>query len=96
MSGNSPQHLGKVLQNVIDSLGMRRGIDEARTIETWAALAGPDVNAVTRRAWIEGRTLCVQITSAARRHELHMRRSQLKRELNQALGSELIQEIRFR
>lgn len=96
MSGNSPQHLGKVLQEVIDAMGMRRGIDEARAVEGWAALAGPEVNAVTRRAWIEGQTLCVQITSSARRHQLHMQRSELRRQLNEALGADLIQEIRFR
>ncbi len=96
MSGNSPQHLGKVLKQLIDSMGVRRGIDEARTVETWAALAGPDVNGVTRRAWVEGRTLCVQLSSAARRHQLHMQRSDLRRRLNEALGADLVQEIRFR
>ncbi len=96
MADNSPQRLGKVLQEVIDSMGARHGIDRARTIEAWAALAGPEVNAVTRRAWVEGRILCVQIKSAARRHQLHMQRSDLRKQLNQALGATLIDEIRFR
>lgn len=96
MSGNSPQRLGKVLQEVIDTLGVRGGIDKARTIEAWAMLVGPDVNAVTRRVWVEGRILCVQLTSSARRHQLHMQRSELRRKLNSELGEPLVEEIRFR
>lgn len=96
MSGYGPQRLGDVLQQLIDRLGMRHGIDAARTIETWAALAGPQINGVTRRAWIEGRTLVVQITSATWRQELHMNRSHWRRRLNSELGADLVEEIRFR
>ena len=94
--GSGPRKLGDVLRGVIATLDVGNKIDAARTIEAWAALAGPEINAVTRRVWLESNVLVVQLTSAAWRNELHMNRSQWRRRLNEALGSELVKDIRFR
>lgn len=91
-----PQPLGKVLQSVIDRLGLRRRINEARVIETWAALAGPQINGVTTSVWMKGATLFVKVRSAAWRQELHLRRREWRRRLNDELGEALVEEIVFR
>lgn len=93
---NNPRPLGEVLQEVLDQLGVQHKIDEARVIETWASLAGTDINSVTDSAWLEGSTLYVKITSAAWRQELHMNRRQWRERLNDALDTDLISEIVFR
>lgn len=93
---NSPQPLGNLLNTVIDTLGIRRELDEARTIEAWAALAGPRINSVTDAAWVRGSRLFVKITSAAWRHELHLNRRDWCARLNEQLGAELVDEILFR
>lgn len=95
-SKNNPRPLGEVLQEVLDQLGVQHKIDEARVIETWASLAGTDINSVTDSAWLEGSTLYVKITSAAWRQELHMNRRQWRERLNDALDTDLISEIVFR
>ena len=61
---NSPQPLGAVMRELIDRLGFREKIDEARAVETWAHLAGPQINALTERAWIHDGKLFVKIRSA--------------------------------
>ena len=38
-----PRPLGEVLQEMIDALGLQDKMDEARVIETWAAVAGRQV-----------------------------------------------------
>lgn len=94
--GSGPKKLGDVLQNVINTMGVGDKIDAARTIEAWAALAGPEINAATRRVWLESNVLVVQLTSAIWRAELHMNRSQWRKKLNESLGSEIVKDIRFR
>ncbi len=91
-----PQPLGKVLQSVIDRLGLRRRINEARVVETWAALAGPQINGVTTSVWMKGATLFVKVRSATWRQELHLRRREWRRRLNEELGEALVEEIVFR
>lgn len=94
---NRPQALSDVLGGVIGTLpGMRQKIDQARTIEAWATLAGPQVNAVTQSVRMRGNRLVVSITSAAWRHALHLQRGQWRDQLNTHLGQRLVQEIVFR
>jgi predicted nucleic acid-binding Zn ribbon protein len=93
---NGPQPLGEVLQSVIDQMGLRTRINEARIIEAWAAMVGPQINAVTSSAWMKRRTLFVKVTSGAWRQELHMRRQEWQQRLNDELGEDLVENIVFR
>jgi predicted nucleic acid-binding Zn ribbon protein len=91
-----PRPLGEVLKEVIDQLGVQDEIDEARVVETWAAIAGTKINSVTESAWMNGSTLYVKITSAAWRQELHMNRRKWRERLNGEFDSEVVDEIIFR
>jgi len=95
-SPDRPQPLGDVLKEVIEQLGVQEKIDEARVVETWAALAGTEINSVTESAWMKGSTLYVKITSAAWRQELHMNRRKWREKVNDALETNLVDEIVFR
>jgi len=95
-SSNQPRRLGDVLEEVIDQLDVQPEIDEARVVETWASIAGTDINGVTESAWMKDSTLYVKITSATWRQELHMNRRQWRERLNEALDAELVEEIVFR
>ena len=95
-SSRSPQPLGDVLDDLIDRLGIQAQIDKASVIEAWAAVAGPQINGVTKTAWVKGRTLYVKIRSATWRQELHMQRKKWRHRLNEHLGEELVEEIVFR
>ncbi len=92
----TPQALGDVLGGVIDTLGLRPKMDEARIIEAWAALAGPQVNAMTETAWVNSGRLFVRIRSSAWRHELHLQRRVWRDRLNEHLGQPLVRDIVFR
>ena len=92
---NKPQPLGDVLKGLIDRLGLRTRIDEARIVEAWAIIAGATINGVTDKAWVKNGRLYVRIHSAAWRHELHLRRQGWRARLNHHLGDELVREIVF-
>lgn len=91
-----PQPLGSVLQDLIDQMGYRQNIDEARAVEAWAALAGDRINAVTQKVWMERGTLFVKVRSATWRQQLQFQRSAWRDRLNASLGREVITEIVFR
>jgi len=93
---NSPRPLGDVLKEVIDQLDVQEKIDEARVVETWATLAGREINGVTESVWMKGSTLYVKITSAAWRQELHMNRRQWRQRLNGEFETDPVDEIVFR
>lgn len=95
-TNDGPRPLGEVLQEVIDELGVRKEIDEARVIETWASVAGDKISEVTESVWMKDSTLYVKITSAAWRQELHMNRRKWRKRLNGTLEAELVDEIIFR
>ncbi|HEU5115713.1 MAG TPA: DUF721 domain-containing protein [Isosphaeraceae bacterium] len=93
---NTPHALNDLLGAVIKDLGIQRKLDEVRTVEAWATLAGPQINGVTQSAWVRGDKLYVKITSATWRQELHLRRGDWRDRLNEQLGSDLVREIVFR
>lgn len=90
------QPLGAVLGTVIEDLGIARKLDEVRTVEAWAAVAGPQVNGVTEKAWVKGDRLYVKIHSSAWRYELSLSRRAWRERLNEHLGASLVREIVFR
>jgi predicted nucleic acid-binding Zn ribbon protein len=93
---NPPRPLGEVLKEVIDRLDVQEEIDEARVVETWAALAGAEINGVTDSVWMDGSTLYVKIASAAWRQELHMNRRKWRERLNGEFDTNPVDEIVFR
>ncbi|PSQ88875.1 MAG: DUF721 domain-containing protein [Bacteroidetes bacterium QH_2_63_10] len=93
---DGPRPLGEVLEEVIDELGVQKEIDEARVVDTWAAVASDKMNSVTESAWMKDSTLYVKITSAAWRQELHMNRRKWRDRLNGELDAEIVDEIVFR
>ena len=95
-SSDRPRPLGDVIKEVIDQLDVQGKIDEARVVETWATLAGEQINGVTESVWMKGSTLYVKITSAAWRQELHMNRRQWREQLNGAFDTDPVDEIVFR
>lgn len=93
---DKPKSLGKVLDALVDRMGIRGRLSEAEIVEAWAALAGTKVNAVTDSAWLRGDTLYVKVSSAAWRHQLHLNRTSWRERLNHELGREAVAEIVFR
>ncbi len=93
---DKPKPIGKVLDAIVDRLGIRAKLSEAEIVEAWASLAGAKVNAVTDSAWLKGDTLYVKVNSAVWRQQLHMNRTEWRERLNHELGKERIAEIVFR
>jgi len=87
--------LGSVIEELIDRLGFRAGVDEARAVEAWPAVAGATIASVTERAWMRGGKLFVKVDSAPWRHTLHLQREAWRDRVNHQLGRAVVSEIVF-
>ena len=88
--------LGNVLPNVLRSL--RTGGDEQllHVWELWDRAVGEMIANNAQPLAFKGKLLLVQVTSSAWLHELQFLKGDIIKNLNDALGKELIAEIKFK
>lgn len=72
---------------------IRRKIAEGRLPDTWRAVAGEAAASCTDSVAFKNGILTVRIASSVVRHELFMRRSVLKDEMNVRIGIVLVREL---
>lgn len=77
-----PEPVGPVVASLLDELGIAERVDRARAAAEWSRIVGPHIARVTRTARIRGRTLFVEVRSAAWMTELDMMRRDLLERLN--------------
>ncbi len=93
MRRTEPIAVGELLKTVAGSHPkLAQLFLEARVEEAWRAL-DPTIDAQTTRATFAGGKLNVWIASPALRHELFMRRTELVRQVNETLGTEVVKAI---
>lgn len=74
--------------------GLETPLLQKRVIDTWDTVVGATVARYTEEKTIRNQTLFVKIQNPALRQDLSMMRSQLVRRLNQAVGSQVITDVR--
>jgi len=85
--------VGELVDDLFRDPVIRRKIAEGRLPQTWAAVAGPAVASCTTEVSLKGVVLTVRISSAVVRHELFLRRAELRDALNTASGHTLVREL---
>ncbi|MBQ6769297.1 MAG: DUF721 domain-containing protein [Prevotella sp.] len=75
--------------------GLETPLLQKRLIDAWPVVAGPTVARYTQDVVIRNQTLYVKLLSPALRAELSMRRQELVQQLNAAVQSQVIADIRF-
>ena len=68
---------------------------QKRLVEAWPEVAGPVVQRYTLNTYIYNQTLYVRLSNPALRSDLSMQRQELTRKLNDAVGEQVITDIRF-
>ncbi|MBU2490034.1 MAG: DUF721 domain-containing protein [Proteobacteria bacterium] len=87
------------LADVLAGLLKKRLAPDARLSriwEAWESLAGPEMASHARPASIKKGILFVTVDSAPMAQELSYRKRELKKSLNQALGADLVVDVRFK
>jgi predicted nucleic acid-binding Zn ribbon protein len=68
---------------------------QKRLVEAWPEVAGPVVQRYTLNTYIYNQTLYVRLSNPALRSDLSMQRQELTKKLNDAVGEQVITDIRF-
>lgn len=85
----------EVVMYLLRQQGLEMPLLQRRLIESWPGVAGAVVAQYTRNLSIHNQTLFVQLVNPALRADLSMMRQQYVRQLNAAVGSQVICDIRF-
>ena len=83
-----------VLQ-VLREQGLETPLNQKRLIESWPVVAGPVIARYTLNTYIYNQTLHVRLSNPALRADLSMMRQELVKKLNDAVGEQVISDIRF-
>ncbi len=89
------------VKSISDLLNMylrREGLEtpllQKRAIDAWDTLMGPTIVRYTGEKYIKNQTLFVKITNPALRQDLSMMRSRIVQRINEAVGCQIIVEVR--
>lgn len=87
--------ISEIIDTVIRDEGLEDNMLAHRALSVWGTIVGSYINRLTTTRRVAGNTLMLHIASAAVRQELSINKTPLLRALNDALGKEVIKEIRF-
>lgn len=90
------QPIKAVIEDWLNAHPAARKAKETRIIHLWGDLLGPMIKNHTTYISFYGGKLTVGLDSAVLRNELSLARGQIMKELNAAVGSELVTEIILR
>lgn len=84
-----------LLLQVLRDQGLETPLLQKRLVEAWPEVAGPVVTSYTLNTYIYNQTLYVRLSNPSLRADLSMRRSELTKKLNDAVGEQVITDVRF-
>lgn len=87
--------LSEILQQFIRKEGLETPLLQKRIINSWEKVTGHVVAQYTGNKFISNQVLHVKITNPALRQDLSMMRTQLTKRLNDAVGSQVINDVRL-
>ncbi len=87
--------ISELLSQYLRQQGMETPLLQRRIVDTWDSLMGPAIAQYTTEKFIKNQVLFVKILNPALRQDLNMMRSQLVKRLNDAVGSQIITEVRI-
>ena len=89
------QQVRDLIMQALREQGLESPLNQKRLVESWPQVAGPVIARYTLNCYIYNQTLYVRLSSPALRSDLAMMRQQLVRRLNEAVGEQVITDIRF-
>lgn len=88
--------IGGLIQQYLRENGLETPLNEYRLVQAWDTVLGPAISKYTSDLKIFNQVLFVQVSSAAVRNELMMRRTELVTRLNRQVGAQVITQIVLR
>lgn len=96
MRKTNEQSVKEVLSELLESYRLKSKLDETRVRDIWAQVMGQVIAGYTTEIKLRRHKLFVSISSAALRQELSYGRDKIMRNMNEALGEDIINEVEVR
>ena len=87
--------ISDLMRVIIRQNGLETPLLQKRLIESWDNVVGEMIAKYTTEKYIRNQDLCVHIENPALRSEVGMMKTELIRKLNNAVGSQVIRDIRL-
>lgn len=85
--------IAEVLQQVIQTNNLEKGLDQMEIIDIWKNLMGNGVWSYTEKIVFKAGTLTVKISSPALRTELNYGKEKIVTMINEALGKQIVNKV---
>ena len=89
------ERIGKILDSLVDTLGLKKKINEEKVMALWEKAVNRRVAEHTRPIKIQGSKLLVEVSGSSWRNELIFLKPELIRKLNSMVGRVVIDDIIF-
>jgi predicted nucleic acid-binding Zn ribbon protein len=90
--GNT-QHIGEAIQALLSSFHLKAKFDEATVLASWEKFAGKPVAKRTKKLFIRGKVLFVELDSPSMKNDLNYHKHQIIEMLQKEFGKEVVREI---
>lgn len=87
--------IAELLPQFLREEGLETPLLQRRLLSAWDEVVGKPIAQYTGEKFIKNQTLCVKILNPALRADLSMSRAMLVKRLNEAVGAQVIADIRF-
>lgn len=84
-----------IVRELLRTQGLETPLLQKRIIDAWDVTMGPVIAQYTGDKFIKNQTLMVKINNPALRSDLNMMRTALKEKLNNAVGAQVIADVRI-
>jgi len=89
------QSVGKIMEEMLDQMGIKRRIKESETLLIWDDTVGERIAGVTVVEKIHNGTVFVKVKNDSWRNELFCNKVSIIHKLNEKLGGRIVKEIKF-
>jgi len=96
MRGNNTRYVGDIIRKLMKNPKLAEKMDELDTLDVWKELIGKNLQKFVVGAKMYKGNLHVKLSSSVLRNELNYKKSELKEQINQKLGKEIVKEIILR
>ncbi len=92
--GNT-QHIGQAIQQLLSQYRIKSKFDEANLVASWERLAGKPIAKRTKKLYVKGKVLFVELQSPSMKNDLNLHKQQIIDILQKEFGKGVVSEIIF-
>ncbi|MEE8480406.1 MAG: DUF721 domain-containing protein [Desulfobacterales bacterium] len=89
-------HIGDIIDKAIKNYRIESDDELSHVWSLWNSLVGEAIAKNAQPAAFKGKLLLVHVTSSTWMHQLQFMKEEIKEKVNNALGKNLIEEIKFK